>query len=138
MFDGIGGFPYAGLFYGVRPLWASEILPTAISVTQRHFPQMKHVGDITRLDGRKLPPVDIITFGSPCQGLSMAGRRLGLADERSGLFMEAVRIIREMQEASNGEYPKFALWENVPGALSSAGGCDFTSILSSVLSGFSM
>lgn len=90
---------------------------------------MEHVGDITRLDGRKLPPVDILTFGSPCQGLSMAGRRLGLADERSGLFMEAIRIIREMQEATHGEYPKFALWENVPGALSSAGGRDFKAVL---------
>ena len=90
---------------------------------------MEHVGDITRLDGRKLPPVDVLTFGSPCQGLSMAGRRLGLADERSGLFMEAIRIIREMQEATHGEYPKFALWENVPGALSSAGGRDFKAVL---------
>lgn len=129
LFDGIGGFPYAALFYGIKPLWASEILPAAVSVTQRHFPEMEHVGDITRLDGGKLPPVDILTFGSPCQGLSMAGRRLGLADERSGLFMEAVRIIREMQEATHGKYPKLALWENVPGALSSAGGRDFKAVL---------
>lgn len=114
LFDGIGGFPYAASFYGITPLWASEILTAAVNVTQRHFPDMEHVGDITRLDGRKLPPVDVLTFGSPCQGLSMAGRRLGLADERSGLFMEAIRIIREMQEATHGEYPKFALWENVP------------------------
>ena len=129
LFDGIGGFPYAASFYGITPLWASEILTAAVNVTQRHFPDMEHVGDITRLDGRKLPPVDVLTFGSPCQGLSMAGRRLGLADERSGLFMEAIRIIREMQEATHGEYPKFALWENVPGALSSAGGRDFKAVL---------
>lgn len=90
---------------------------------------MEHVGDITRLDGRKLPPVDILTFGSPCQGLSMAGQRLGLADARSGLFTEAIRIIREMQEVTHGEYPKIALWENVPGALSSAGGRDFEAVL---------
>ena len=114
LFDGIGGFPYAGLFYGITPLWASEVLPQAVSVTKRHLPRMEHVGDITQLDGAKLPPVDIITFGSPCQGLSTAGRRLGLADERSALFSEAIRIIDEMREATNGEYPRFALWENVP------------------------
>lgn len=117
LFDGIGGFPYAALFYGIRPVWASEVLPTAISVTKRHIPEMVHVGDITKLDGRKLPPVDIITFGSPCQGLSISGRRLGLADERSGLFSEAIRIIREMQEVTHGQYPQIAIWENVPYAL---------------------
>ena len=90
---------------------------------------MAHVGDITQLHGGRLPPVDIITFGSPCQGLSLAGQRRGLADERSGLFMEAIRIIYEMKEATNGEYPKFALWENVPGALSSAGGYDYQAVL---------
>ena len=114
LFDGIGGFPYAASFYGIRPLWASEIVPECVSVTKKHFPDMEHVGDITKLHGGKLPPVDIITFGSPCQDLSVAsGKRLGLAGERSGLFLEAIRIIREMQEATNGEYPKFALWENV-------------------------
>ena len=114
LFDGIGGFPYAGLFYGIEPVWASEILPQAVSVTMRHLPRMEHVGDITKLDGAKLTPVDVITFGSPCQGLSTAGRRLGLADERSALFSEAIRIIDEMREATNGKYPRFALWENVP------------------------
>ena len=68
LFDGIGGFPYAASFYGIRSLWASEIVPECVSITRRHFPDMVHVGDITRLDGAKLPPVDIITFGSPCQG----------------------------------------------------------------------
>ena len=130
LFDGIGGFPYAATFYGIRPLWASEIIPECISVTQKHFPEMEHVGDITKLYGGTLPPVDIITFGSPCQDLSVAsGKRLGLAGERSGLFLEAVRIIREMQEATNGEYPKFALWENVPGALSSSSRRDFKAVL---------
>ena len=90
---------------------------------------MVHVGDITRLDGAKLPPVDIITFGSPCQGLSLAGLRRGLADERSGLFMEAIRIIDEMREATHGEYPKFAIWENVVGATSSATGRDYQAVL---------
>ena len=130
LFDGIGGFPYAASFYGIRTLWASEIVPECVSVTKRHFPDMEHVGDITKLHGGKLPPVDIITFGSPCQDLSVAsGKRLGLAGARSGLFLEAIRIIREMQEATNGEYPKFALWENVPGALSSSSKRDFKAVL---------
>ena len=130
LFDGIGGFPYAASFYGIMPLWASEIVPECVSVTKKHFPDMEHFGDITKLHGGKLPPVDIITFGSPCQDLSVAsGKRLGLAGERSGLFLEAIRIIREMQEATNGEYPKFALWENVPGALSSSSRRDFKAVL---------
>lgn len=104
-------------------------MPAAVSITKRHFPIMEHVGDVTQLHGGKLPPVDIITFGSPCQGLSVAGKRLGLADERSGLFSEAIRIIREMREATHGEYPKIAIWENVPGALSSDGGRDFKTVL---------
>ena len=92
---------------------------------------MAHAGDITQLHGGKPPPVDIVTFGSPCQGLSLAGQRRGLADKRSGLFMEAIRIIDEMREATHGEYPRFALFENVPGALSSAGGRDFAAVLQS-------
>ena len=102
-----------------------------MSVTKRHFPDMAHAGDVTQLHGGKLPPVDIVTFGSPCQGLSMAGQRRGLADERSGLFMEAIRIIDEMREATHDRYPRFALFENVPGALSSAGGRDFAAVLQS-------
>ena len=129
LFDGIGGFPYAASFYGIRPLWASEIVPECVAVTRRHFPDMAHLGDITQLHGSMIPPVDILTFGSPCQGLSLAGRRLGLADERSGLFMEAIRIIREMQEATHGKYPQFAIFENVPGALSSNGRRDYQAVL---------
>ena len=129
LFDGIGGFPYAASFYGVHSLWASEIVPECVSITKRHFPDMAHMGDVTELHGAKLAPVDIITFGSPCQGLSISGRRLGLADKRSGLFMEAIRIIYEMRKATNDQYPRFALFENVPGALSSAGGFDFKTVL---------
>ena len=131
LFDGIGGFPYAASFYNITSLWASEIVPACVSVTKQHFPDMAHAGDVTQLHGGKLPPVDIVTFGSPCQGLSMAGQRRGLADERSGLFMEAIRIIDEMREATHGRYPRFALFENVPGALSSAGGRDFAAVLQS-------
>lgn len=129
LFDGIGGFPYAASFFGIEALWASEILPGAISVTRRHLPRMEHVGDITQLHGGKLPPVDIITFGSPCQDLSVAGKRQGLTGERSGLFQDAVRIINEMREATNGKYPTWAVWENVPGALSSNRGLDFRAVL---------
>jgi len=125
-----GGFPYAASFYGIRTLWASEIQPECVSVTRRHFPEMVHLGDITQIDGRKIAPVDIITFGSPCQGLSTAGLRRGLADERSGLFMEAIRIIYEMREATHGRYPRFALFENVPGATNSAAGRDYQAVLS--------
>ena len=90
---------------------------------------MKHLGDITKINGFSAPPVDVITFGSPCQDLSVAGKRAGLAGERSGLFMEAVRIIKEMREATNGQYPKYAVWENVPGAFSSNKGEDFRAVL---------
>ena len=90
---------------------------------------MKHLGDITKIHGDKIEPVDCITFGSPCQDLSIAGRRAGLAGERSGLFMEAVRIIKEMRSSTNGLYPTFAVWENVPGAFSSNGGEDFRAVL---------
>lgn len=90
---------------------------------------MKHLGDITKIHGDKIEPVDCITFGSPCQDLSIAGRRAGLAGERSGLFMEAIRIIKEMRSSTNGLYPTFAVWENVPGAFSSNGGEDFRAVL---------
>ena len=131
LFDGIGGFPYAASFFGIKSLWASEIMPQAVSVTQRHMPHMEHVGDITALDGAKLPPVDIITFGSPCQDLSVAGKRAGLDGARSGLFLEAIRIIYEMRRETDGKYPRFAVWENVPGALSSGNprGSDFRAVL---------
>jgi len=131
LFDGIGGFPYAGIFFGIKPLWASEIMDQAVSVTMRHLPGMVHVGDITKLHGWDLPPVDIITFGSPCQDLSTAGKRAGIGGERSNLFYEAIRIIYEMREATNGQYPRYAVWENVPGALSSGKppGSDYQAVL---------
>lgn len=90
---------------------------------------MIHLGDIKKIHGNEIERVDCITFGSPCQDLSIAGRRAGLAGERSGLFVEAVRIIKEMRKATNGMYPTFAVWENVPGAFSSNGGEDFRAVL---------
>lgn len=93
---------------------------------------MVHLGDITKMSGYTIPPVDVVTFGSPCQDLSIAGKRAGMAGERSGLFSEAVRIIREMRYATFGAYPKYAIWENVPGAFSSNKGEDFHAVLQSL------
>ena len=141
LFDGSGGFPLAGTLCGIRPIWASEIEPYPIAVTKSRFPDMKHLGDISKVNGADIEPVDIITFGSPCQDLSVAGKRAGLKHEvngdaettRSGLFMEAIRIIKEMRCATNGKYPRFALWENVPGAFSSNSGEDFRIVLEELI-----
>lgn len=141
LFDGSGGFPLAGSLCGIEPVWASEVEPYPIAVTKSRFPNMKHLGSVTDVHGGDIEPVDIITFGSPCQDLSVAGKRAGLKHEangdeeatRSGLFMEAVRIIKEMREATNGEYPTFAVWENVPGAFSSNKGEDFRTVLEELI-----
>lgn len=132
LFDGSGGFPLGGLLAGIKPLWASEIEPFAVRVTTKRLPQIKHYGDVSSLNGAELPPVDIITFGSPCQDMSIAGKRGGLDGSRSSLFYEAVRIIKEMRCATNGRYPRFAVWENVPGAFSSNKGEDFRCVLESL------
>lgn len=129
LFDGSGGFPLAATKVGIEPVWASEIEPFPILVTTTRLPQMQHLGDICEIDGSQLEPVDVVTFGSPCQDLSVAGKRAGLAGERSGLFHQAVRVIKEMRKASHGLYPRFAVWENVPGAFSSNKGADFHQVL---------
>ncbi|MDU5006892.1 MAG: DNA cytosine methyltransferase, partial [Actinomyces sp.] len=129
LFDGSGGFPLAATKIGIVPVWASEIEPFPILVTTTRLPHMQHLGNICDIDGSQLEPVDVVTFGSPCQDLSVAGKRAGLAGERSGLFHQAVRVIREMREASHGLYPRFAVWENVPGAFSSNKGNDFHQVL---------
>ena len=133
LFDGIGGFPLAGIKAGIHPVWASEIEPFPVRVTQKRLPDMKHYGDVSKLNGGDLEPVDIITFGSPCQDLSIAGKRSGLDGARSGLFREAIRIITEMRCKTNGRSPRWAVWENVPGALSSANGRDFREVLESLI-----
>ena len=133
LFDGSGGFPLGGLLAGITPVWASEIEPFPIRVTTKRLPFMKHYGDISTLDGGKIEPVDIITFGSPCQDMSVAGRRDGLDGSRSSLFYEAIRIIKEMRYATNGKYPRYIVWENVPGAFSSNGGEDFKAVLEAVI-----
>ena len=132
LFDGSGGFPLGGLISGVTPVWASEIEPFPIRVTTKRLPFMKHYGDVSALSGADLEPVDIITFGSPCQDMSVAGRRAGLDGSRSNLFYEAVRIAKEMREATNGRYPTWLCWENVPGAFSSNGGADFKAVLDEI------
>ncbi len=133
LFDGIGGFPLAATLHGITPVWASEIEKFPIEVTKIRFPNMKHLGDITQINGAEIEPVDIISAGSPCQDLSVAGKREGLKGERSGLFMEFIRIVREMRNATANEYPRFVIWENVPGAFSSNGGQDFRSVLEEIM-----
>ena len=137
LFDGSGGFPLAGKINGIKTLWASEIEPYPLEVTAKRFPEVKQLGDVTKIDGSKIEPVDIITFGSPCQDLSVAGKQAGIHDgERSNLFFEAIRIIKEMREhdravgrADVDLRPRFAVWENVPGAFSSNKGEDFHAVL---------
>ena len=134
LFDGSGGFPLGGLLSGITPVWASEIEPFPIRVTTKRLPFMKHYGDVAKMDGGKIEPVDIITFGSPCQDMSIAGRREGLDGSRSSLFYEAVRIVKEMRCATDGRYPRYIVWENVPGAFSSNKGADFQSVLEKICS----
>lgn len=137
LFDGSGGFPLAASLCGIEPVYAAEVEPYPIAVTKNRFPKMKHLGDVSKVKGGEIEPVDIITFGSPCQDMSIAGKRAGLKhadmgdDEttRSGLFLEAIRIIKEMREATNEVYPIYAIWENVPGAFSSNRGEDFRTVL---------
>lgn len=141
LFDGSGGFPLAAQLCGIRPVAASEVEPYCIAVTRSRFPGMKHLGNVAEIHGDEIEPVDVITFGAPCQDLSVAGKRAGLrhgdlGDEettRSGLFMEAVRIIKEMREATNGEYPKYCIYENVPGAFSSSKGEDWRIVLEELI-----
>jgi DNA (cytosine-5)-methyltransferase 1 len=132
LFDGIGGFPLAAVREGITPVWASELETAPVSITKRHFPDMRHVGDITKVNGANIEPVDIITFGSPCQDLSIAGYRAGLGGERSGLFMEAIRVIKEMRTATDRTYPARIVWENVPGVFSSGGGKDFQTVIEEI------
>lgn len=132
LFDGIGGWLLAARHAGVTPIWASEIEPFPCEVTRRHFPEVLQLGDITKLNGAELSPVDIVCAGSPCQDLSIAGKRKGLDGARSGLFRVAVGLIRDMRRATCGRYPRFFVWENVPGAFSSNGGADFRAVLEEI------
>ena len=137
LFDGSGGFPLAGAMHGIKPVWASEIEPYPIRVTKTRFPDMEHLGSVLDVKGDQITPVDIITFGSPCQDLSVAGKQKGIHEgERSSLFFEAVRIAKEMRAHDRAigrtgvdVRPRFLVWENVPGAFSSHQGEDFRAVL---------
>ena len=138
LFDGIGGALLCAKLSGIEPVWASEIEPFPIKVTEHHFPEVKHLGDITKINGAEIEPVDIIVGGSPCQDLSVAGKRAGLDGARSGLFMDQIRIIKEMRNATSKQTgngsdkiprPRYMVWENVPGAFSSNEGEDFRAVL---------
>ena len=131
LFDGIGGWQMAAIHNGVKPIWSSEIEKFPLALTKVRFPETIQLGDVTKIDGAKIPPVDIICSGSPCQSLSVAGKREGLQGE-SGLFFYTTDIIRRMREATGGKYPRFLVWENVPGALNSSGGNDFRAVLEAI------
>ncbi|MDO5027597.1 MAG: DNA (cytosine-5-)-methyltransferase, partial [Tissierellia bacterium] len=132
LFDGSGGFPLAAIVCGIKPIWASEVEPFPIRVTQKNLPQVRHLGDIKDIDGTQIDPVDVISFGSPCQDLSIAGKRAGLEGNKSSLFYEAIRVIKEMRCKTNGKYPRYLVWENVPGAFSSNQGEDFRCVLEEI------
>ena len=128
LFAGVGGFdmgfePYMECKFQVE--WDKHCR----SILDRHWPDVPKWGDISNVDGKFLPPVDVIIFGSPCQDLSVAGKRAGLEGSRSGLFHEAVRIIKEMRHVTNGTFPRWTVWENVAGALSSNDGRDFATVI---------
>lgn len=132
LFDGIGGWQLAAVRAGIVPIWSSEIEAFPLEVTKRHFPDTTQLGDVTKIDGGNIPPVDIICAGSPCQDLSIAGKRAGLAGERSGLFVQAINIVRQMRRATGGKQPRFFVWENVPGAFSSNHRQDFRTVLAEI------
>lgn len=141
LFSGSGGFELAGSIFGIIPIWASEIEPFPILVTTKNFPEMKHLGDINKLNGADLKPVTIIAGGSPCQDMSIAGKREGLDGSRSNLFREQIRIIKEMRESDRAAgrtgtqiRPRYMVWENVPGAFSSNKGKDFQAVLQEIVS----
>ena len=135
LFDGSGGFPLGSIMAGIEPRWASEVEPFPVRVTTKRLPGIRHLGNVCDINGGDIEPVDIITFGSPCQGLSNAGKRYGLYDDtRSCLFFQAVRIVKEMREKTDGKYPRYIVWENVLGAFSSNGGEDFRAVLANIIS----
>lgn len=130
LFDGIGGWPLAAIHAGVTPVWASEIDEFPAAVSAHHFPNVKQLGDILKINADDLEPVDIICAGSPCQDLSVAGKREGLDGERSGLFRTAIKLVHRLRERTGK--PRFFVWENVPGAFSSNKGLDFKAVLEEI------
>lgn len=133
LFDGAGTCCFAAELCGITTVWSSEIEKFPLAVTAKRFPNCRQLGDITKINGANIEPVDIITFGSPCQDLSVAGKRAGLSGERSSLFMEAIRVIKEMRYATTNEFPRYIVWENVPRAFSSNKGDDFRKVLEEIV-----
>jgi len=129
LFAGVGGFDLGMEQAGFKVLWQAEWDKQCQSVLRRHWPDCVLYGDVTDVNGAEIAPVDVITFGSPCQDLSVAGKRAGLDGGRSSMFFQATRIIKEMRNATAGTFPRIAVWENVPGALSSNKGADFGVVL---------
>lgn len=134
LFDGAGTIPFAAELCGIETKWSSEIEKFPLEVTAKRFPNVKQLGDITKINGAEIESVDIIAGGSPCQDLSISGKQIGLQGSRSGLFFEEIRIIKEMRDATKNENnelirPRYVVWENVPGSFSSNKGEDFRIIL---------
>lgn len=137
LFDGSGGFPLAGAINGIKPVWSSEIEAYPMRVTAARFPNVTQLGNVLEINGWEIRPAYIVTFGSPCQDLSVAGKQKGIHEgERSCLFFEAIRIVKEMRDRDRAAgrtgvdiRPRFLVWENVPGAFSSNGGEDFRAVL---------
>ena len=129
LFTGVGGFDMGMEQAGWECLFQVEWDEHCIDILERHWGDTPRWKDVRGVNGAQVPPVDCLIFGSPCQDLSVAGARAGLSGERSGLFLEAMRIIKEMRNATQNQYPKWAIWENVPGAISSNKGRDFGTVL---------
>jgi len=134
-FSGSGTWELAAEMCGIEVVFESEIEPFPVALEAKRFPNAIQLGDVAKVDGMKIPKVDIITSSSPCQDLSVAGKRAGLDGERSGLFQEVIRITREMRNEADDMgrlQPRFWCWENVPGAFSSNRGEDFRQVIEQV------
>jgi DNA (cytosine-5)-methyltransferase 1 len=133
LFSGVGGFDLGLENAGMETVFQCEWDKHATSILQRHWPDVPRWGDITTLTGRHIldhaPVIDVVAWGSPCQDLSVAGKRAGLSGQRSGLFHEGIRIIKELRKETNNAYPRISIWENVYGALNSNKGADFGLVL---------
>lgn len=129
LFAGVGGFDIGFERAGMSLAWHAEIEPHASAVLRYRWPDVPNLGDVTKIDGAAIQPVDVICGGFPCQDLSVAGKRAGFTGKRSVLAFEFLRIVAEMREATNGRAPTFVVLENVPGLFSSSGGRDFAALL---------
>lgn len=133
LFSGVGGFDMGLEAAGMQTVFQCEWDKHCLSVLDRHWADVPKWSDISTLTGKYIldhaPDIDVVAWGSPCQDLSKAGKQQGLTGSRSGLFYEGMRIINEIQKETNGLYPRFSIWENVAGSLTSNKGADFGAIL---------